>query len=95
VNADAIQMVQDGDTTRLVVEATKEALEAAPSYDRSNRRYATDTNTGADTTGSTTQPAAGADGKVTIDCALPENADNAMCANQTQQKQDQQNQQQQ
>ena len=92
VNTDAVQMVQDGDNTRLVVQATKETLESAPTYDRSNRRYATDTNTGADTTGSTTAPAAGADGKVTIDCTLPANADNAVCMKQNQQPEGQQQQ---
>ena len=50
VNTNAVQMVQDGDNTRLVVQATKEALESAPSYDRTNRRYATDTNAARTTT---------------------------------------------
>lgn len=85
VNTQAIQMVQDGDNTRLVIAATKEALEAAPSYDRNNRRYA-DQNTGAgtttDTTGTTTAPATGTTG--TVDCTLPENASNAACVNQQQ-----------
>jgi len=64
VNTNAIQMVQDGDAQRLVVQASKEALEQAPSYDRANRRYAdgmnntTGTGTGTmDNTGSTTAPA--------------------------------------
>lgn len=87
VNTQAVQMVQDGDTQRLVVQSTKETLEAAPSYDRSNRRYATDTNTGAgtttDTTGSTTAPATGG----AVDCTLPENAGNAACVNQQQNQQ--------
>ena len=87
VNTQAVQMVQDGDTQRLVVQATKETLEAAPSYDRSNRRYATDTTTGAgsttETTGSTTAPATGG----AVDCTLPENASNAACANQQQNQQ--------
>jgi sporulation protein YlmC with PRC-barrel domain len=86
VNTNAVQMVQDGDTQRLVVQATKETLEAAPSYDRTNRRYATGTDTGAgtttDTTGSTTAPATG-----NLDCTLPENAGNAACVNQQQQNQ--------
>ena len=94
VNTNAVQMVQDGDNVRLVVQATKETLESAPTYDRSNRRYATDTGTGTgattDTTGSTTAPATG---NVTIDCTLPENASNEACVNQ-QQNQNQQNQQQ-
>jgi sporulation protein YlmC with PRC-barrel domain len=89
VNTQAVQMVQDGDTQRLVVQATKETLEAAPSYDRSNRRYATDTGTTTETTGSTTAPATGG----AVDCTLPENASNAACVNQ-QQNQQQQNQQQ-
>jgi sporulation protein YlmC with PRC-barrel domain len=80
VNTQAVQMVQDGDTQRLVVQATKETLEAAPSYDRSNRRYATDTGAvTTETTGSTTAPATG-----TVDCTLPENANNAACVNQQQ-----------
>ena len=56
MNTNAIQMVQAGSSTRLVVEATKEALESTPSYDESNRRYATGTgaDTMTDTTGSTT-----------------------------------------
>jgi sporulation protein YlmC with PRC-barrel domain len=80
VNTQAVQMVQDGDMQRLVVQATKETLEAAPSYDRSNRRYATDTGAvTTETTGSTTAPATG-----TVDCTLPENANNAACVNQQQ-----------
>jgi sporulation protein YlmC with PRC-barrel domain len=80
VNTQAVQMVQDGDNMRLVVQATKEALEGAPSYDRANRRYATDsttTTTTTDQTGSTTAPA--------VDCSLAENASNAACVNQTNQ----------
>lgn len=81
VNTQAIQMVQDGDNTRLVIAATKETLEAAPSYDRTNRRYATqNTGTTTDTTGTTTAPATGTTG--TVDCTLPENANNAACVNQ-------------
>jgi sporulation protein YlmC with PRC-barrel domain len=93
VNTDAVQMVQDGDTQRLIVQATKETLESAPTYDRSNRRYATDTGAGTttDTTGSTTAPAPGT---VTVDCTLPENASNEACVNQ-QQNQNQNQQQQQ
>jgi sporulation protein YlmC with PRC-barrel domain len=76
VNTQAVQMVQDGDTQRLVVQSTKEALEAAPSYDRASRRYATDANgVTTDQTGSTT---------VVIDCTLPENASNEACINQQQ-----------
>lgn len=74
VSVDAIKMTQDGDTQRLVIEATKEMLESAPSYDISSRRYtdssgtttapATDMNatgtgtTGTGTTTTTEQPAA-------------------------------------
>ncbi len=83
VHTEAVQMVQDGDTQRLVVQATKETLEAAPSYDRSNRRYATDTGTTTETTGSTTAPATGTG--AAVDCTLPENASNAACTNQQQQ----------
>lgn len=81
VNTEAIQIVQDGDSKRLVVQATKEALNAAPSYDRMNRRYATDANAPAatDQTGSTTAPAG------TVDCALAANASNPACVNKTQQ----------
>ena len=82
VNTNAVQMVQDGDTRRLVVQSTKEVLEAAPSYDRANRRYATDTGITTETTGSTTAPATGG----AVDCTLPENASNAACANQQQQQ---------
>lgn len=79
VHTDAVQMVQDGDTQRLVVASTKEALEAAPSYDRSTRRYATDADgVTTDQTGSTS---------VVIDCTLPENANNAACIKQLQQQQ--------
>jgi sporulation protein YlmC with PRC-barrel domain len=39
VSIPSVQMVQDGNTMRLVVEATKDQLEAAPSYDMTNRRY--------------------------------------------------------
>jgi len=97
VNTNAIQMVQDGNSNRLVVQATKEALEAAPSYDRTNRRYATDNNANTtDTTGSTTAPATNADGTQTnmnnnatgtgtVDCSLAANANDPACANKTQQ----------
>jgi sporulation protein YlmC with PRC-barrel domain len=77
VNTQAVQMVQDGDTQRLIVQSTKEALEAAPTYDRSSRRYATDTDgVTTDQTGSTS---------VVIDCTLPENANNEACIKQQQQ----------
>lgn len=67
----AVQMVQDGNSMRLVVQSTKEQLEAAPSYDVRNRRYATDDNgtmnnntdaTGTTTTAPATAPATGTDG---------------------------------
>jgi sporulation protein YlmC with PRC-barrel domain len=62
----AVQMVQDGDNMRLVVQATKEQLEAAPSYDLRNRRYADDNNSGTmntdSTSSTTTAPATGTDG---------------------------------
>jgi sporulation protein YlmC with PRC-barrel domain len=87
VNTQAVQMVQDGDTQRLVVQATKETLEAAPSYDRANRRYADQApgGTTTETTGSTTAPATGTG--AAVDCTLPENAANAACANQQQNQQ--------
>ena len=76
VNTQAVQMVQDGDAQRLVVQSTKEALEAAPTYDRATRRYATDADgVTTDQTGSTT---------VVVDCTLPENASNEACINQQQ-----------
>jgi sporulation protein YlmC with PRC-barrel domain len=76
VNTQAVQMVQDGDTQRLVVQSTKEALEAAPTYDRATRRYVTDADgVTTDQTGSTT---------VVVDCTLPENASNEACINQQQ-----------
>ena len=84
MNTQAVQMVQDGDNVRLVVQATKEALESAPTYDKSNRRYATDstttTTTTTDQTGSTTAPAG------TVDCSLAANANDPACATQTQQQ---------
>jgi sporulation protein YlmC with PRC-barrel domain len=51
--------VVDASDVKLVVEATKEQLNAAPSYDVANRRYITDdTATGSTTTApSTTEPA--------------------------------------
>ena len=97
VNTTAVQITQDGNSQRLVVQATKEALDAAPSYDRNNRRYADQTNgagTGMtdDTTGSTTRAPATGMGTVaptgatgTVDCTLAENASNAVCANKLQQ----------
>ena len=61
VSVRSIQMAQDGDAQRLVIETTKEALEAAPTYDATNRRYAQDgtgmmdnTTTGTGTTGTGT-----------------------------------------
>ena len=80
VNAQAVKMVQDGDNTRLVVETTKEALKAAPTYDKSNRRYATDTSTTTTTTDqtgtTTTAPATG-----TVDCTNAANANDPACVN--------------
>lgn len=97
VNTNAIKIVQDGDNKRLVVEATKEALNSAPAYDRDNRRYADQMDgTATEQTGSTTPPAApaanngatgNATGTGTVDCTLPENASNAACANQQQNQQ--------
>ncbi|MFN4141584.1 MAG: PRC-barrel domain-containing protein [Aestuariivirga sp.] len=91
VNTAAIQMVQDGDNQRLVVQATKEALESAPTYDRSNRRYAEQPAGGmtTDQTGSTTTAPAEGTGTTgaTVDCSLPENANNAACVNQQQNQQ--------
>jgi len=99
VNTQAVQMVQDGDNVRLVVQATKQALESAPSYDRTNRRYANQsTGTTTDTTGSTTAPApapapannnatGNSSGSGTVDCTVAANASDPACANQTQQQQ--------
>lgn len=88
VNTSSVQMVQDGNTTRLVVEASKQALQAAPAYDKSNRRYAIGSGVPADQTGSTTTapvPAPGATNKAgQVDCTLPVNAANAACQNKTQ-----------
>ncbi len=39
VSTASIEMVKDGDAVKLVVDATKDTLNNAPSYDRSNRRY--------------------------------------------------------
>jgi len=39
VSVRAVEMVQDGNSWKLVVNSTKEQLEAAPSYDRTSRRY--------------------------------------------------------
>lgn len=66
VAINAVKMVQDGDTRRLVVQATKETLESAPTYDRNNRRYSGDGVVPGDQTGSITPapgtvPAGGAD----------------------------------
>ena len=76
----AVKMVQDGDNTRLVVESTKEALKAAPTYDKANRRYATDTSTtttSTDQTGTTTAaPPTG-----TVDCTNAANANDPACVN--------------
>ena len=91
VNTNAVQMVQDGDNKRLVVEATKEALNAAPTYDKNNRRYADQMNgTTTDTTGSTTAPAAPANNNNnnatgTVDCTVAANASDPACVNKTQQ----------
>lgn len=86
VNTSAIRMVQDGDNSRLVVQANKQALEDAPSYDRTSRRYATGTGAPAEQTGSTTTAPAPATGNTgTVDCTLAENAGNAACQNKTQQ----------
>ena len=94
VNTNAIQMVQDGDNKRLVVQATKESLNAAPTYDKNNRRYANQMNgTTTDTTGSTTAPATGTNAggsnanTVTIDCSLAANATDPACVNKTQTQQ--------
>ena len=55
------------------------------SYDKANRRYATDstttTTTTTDQTGSTTAPAG------TVDCSLAANANDPACANKTQTQQ--------
>ncbi len=85
VNTNAVQMVQDGDNKRLVVQTTKEALNSAPSYDKSNRRYATQMNgTTTDTTGSTTAPVpAPANNGATVDCSLAANASDPACVNKT------------
>ena len=39
VSTRSIQMVPDGNGTKLVVDTTKDALKSAPTYDKSNRRY--------------------------------------------------------
>jgi len=41
VSMGAIEMVQDGNAVRLVVDTTKDQLQAAPAYDRSKRTYIT------------------------------------------------------
>jgi sporulation protein YlmC with PRC-barrel domain len=92
VNTQAIQMVQDGDNKRLVVETTKEALNTAPAYDRNNRRYADQMDgTATDSTGSTTAPVnnnnatGNTTGSGTVDCTLAANANDPACVNKTQQ----------
>lgn len=92
VNTNAVQIVQDGDNKRLVVEATKEALNSAPAYDKNNRRYADQMNgTTTESTGSTTAPAdTNATGTTPgksgmVDCTKAENASDPACTNQTQQ----------
>ncbi len=40
VSVRSIEMVKDGSSTKLVVDATKEQLDKAPSYDKNARRYA-------------------------------------------------------
>lgn len=97
VNTNAIKIVQDGDNKRLVVEATKEALNNAPAYDRTNRRYADQMNgTTTDTTGSTTAPVPAPSTDTTtgnttgtgmVDCSLAANAADPACANKTQTQQ--------
>ncbi len=67
VSVDAVNMVQDGDSQRLVVNATKQILEDAPAYNRTSRSYAESdpnapatgmgTGTGTGTTTTTEQPA--------------------------------------
>ena len=39
VTMQAIQMEQDGDSTKLVVDASKDQLTSAPGYDRVKRTY--------------------------------------------------------
>jgi sporulation protein YlmC with PRC-barrel domain len=39
VNINSLKMVPDGNSTRIVVEATKDILNAAPQYDRTKRTY--------------------------------------------------------
>lgn len=39
VSMNAIEFVKDGDNTKLVVDATKDVLKAAPAYDRKARTY--------------------------------------------------------
>lgn len=41
ISMNAIEMVPDGDAVRLVVDASKQQLEAAPGYDRVKRNYIT------------------------------------------------------
>lgn len=41
VSMNAVEMVQDGDAVRLVVDATKDQLQAAPTFDRVKRTYVT------------------------------------------------------
>ena len=94
VNTNAVQMVQDGDNKRLVVQATKEALNNAPTYDKNNRRYAAQSgsSTTTESTGSTTQPApapstdtttGNTQGSGTVDCTVAANANDPACVNKT------------
>ena len=86
VNTQAVQMVQDGtNAKRLVVDASRDALNAAPAYDRSARRYvpAASTPVADNATGTTTLPT-GKSGMV--DCTNTINAADPACTNQTQQQ---------
>ena len=86
VNTQAVQMVQDGtNAKRLVVDASREALNAAPAYDRSAKRYlpAASTPVAIDQTGTTTLPT-GKSGMV--DCTNTVNAADPACTNQIQQQ---------
>jgi sporulation protein YlmC with PRC-barrel domain len=86
VNTQAVQMVQDGtNAKRLVVDASRDALNAAPAYDRSARRYVPTASTpvAIDQTGTTTLPT-GKSGMV--DCTNTINKADPACTNQTQQQ---------
>ena len=86
VNTQAVQMVQDGtNAKRLVVDASRDALNAAPAYDLSARRYvpAASTPVADNATGTTTLPT-GKSGMV--DCTNTINAADPACTNQTQQQ---------